>query len=473
MTATASSRRAAMIPVPHGSGARAARQRWKFAAIGVIWGTSLSIAVIWVLGGGVQALGAGPAVALDSLGRITGLASANLLLYQVLLMARVPVFERGLGRDAITRLHRQSGFWSFWLLLAHIALLVLGYAEAARIDPLTQLWSFVWSYPGMLLATAGTLLLVLVVATSGRRSRRRMRYESWHLLHLYAYLGVGLAVPHMLWTGADFSGAPIASAYWWGLWLLAATSVIVWRIAIPLRRSLRHGLRVESVRQDGERGVEVRVRGRALHGLRALPGQFFIWRFLDGPGWTRGHPFSLAAAPDAEQLVLAARTAGDGTRRLATMRPGTRVLVEGPYGTMTGAARAGGRGVLMLGAGAGVAPLVALLDGEVYAPGEATLVTRDHRGADALRSQEIHRLRLERGVVHFALDGPRAQHGTAWVPAQYADCSGGELLRYLRPDLLDCDVYVCGPAPWMTALLRDLRAAGVPADRLHHESFTI
>jgi hypothetical protein len=45
--------------------------------------------------------------ALNALGRLTGLASANLLLYQVLLMARVPLFERGFGRDSIARLHQR------------------------------------------------------------------------------------------------------------------------------------------------------------------------------------------------------------------------------------------------------------------------------------------------------------------------------------------------------------------------------
>ena len=131
-----------------------------------------------------------------TLGRLAGLVSANLLLYQVLLMARVPIFERSFGREAITRMHRFVGFWSFWLLAAHIVLLVAGYSVAANVNPLAQLWDFVWTYPGMLLATAGTLAILMVVVTSIRRARRRLRYESWHLLHLYAYLGVGLARPH-------------------------------------------------------------------------------------------------------------------------------------------------------------------------------------------------------------------------------------------------------------------------------------
>jgi hypothetical protein len=42
----------------------------------------------------------------------------------------------------------------------------------------------------------------MVVVTSLRAARRRLGYESWHLLHLYGYLG--LALPHQLWTGQEF-----------------------------------------------------------------------------------------------------------------------------------------------------------------------------------------------------------------------------------------------------------------------------
>src|SRR6478752_4625149 len=274
---------------PAVAGARDTRRRatspvWNAAAVGVIWLTSLFVVALWVAGGGLQAVAGGTGETLTTLGRITGLVSANLLLYQVLLMARVPLFERGFGRDGITRMHRLVGFWSFWLLLAHIALVTAGYGATAQIDVLAQLWTFVVDYPGMLLATAGTLLLVLVVATSLRRPRRRLRYESWHLLHLYGYLGVGLALPHQLWTGADFIQNPGATVYWWTLWAVAAASVLVFRVGQPVWRSMRHAVRVVSVVPDGRNGVSVRLRGRDMQRLKAQAGQFFVWRFLDGPG---------------------------------------------------------------------------------------------------------------------------------------------------------------------------------------------
>lgn len=461
------------VPIPGpGRSLRAPGNRtWRTAAIAVIWATSLVVLALWLSGGGIAALLARDAETWNTIGRLTGLVGANLMLYQVLLMARVPLFERGFGHTGITRMHRTVGFWSFWLMLAHIVFQTVGYAVQQGATVLVQLWQFVWDYPGMLLATAGTLLLIAVVVLSLRRVRSGMRYESWHLLHLYGYLGVGLVVPHMIWTGADFDGSPVATAYWWALWAVTAAVVIVFRVARPVWRSFSRDLRVDEVARDGARGVTVRVRGRGVQGLGARPGQFFVWRFLDGPGWMRGHPFSISSAPADDALTLSAQFVGDGTERLARLRPGTRVLVEGPFGAMTGAARRRER-LLVLGAGSGIAPLVALLEGETYAPGEATLITRDHSPEHGLRRASIARLVAERGVRHLDLPGPRAHGGSAWLPATHAAWAGDELIRWLLPDPTDCDVYVCGPDAWTTAVVADLRAAGIPTLHIHTESFT-
>lgn len=461
-------------PGPAGAPTRTAA-RWRLAAIGVVWGTTLAIAAVWLAGGGIGDLVSGTAAALQSAGRLFGLAAANLLLYQVLLMARIPVFERGFGRSGITRAHRVAGFGSMLLLGVHIALVCVGYAVAAGVNPLVQAWLFVAGYPGVLLAVAGTGLLVAVALTSRRRPRRRMRYESWHLLHLYGYLGVGLSIPHMLWTGADFSSMPVAAAYWWGLWAVTAGCVLWFRVLAPLGRSAVHGLKVAGVRPDGRDGVVVWMRGRGIRRLRAQAGQFFVWRFLDGPGWSRGHPFSLAAAPRGDNLLIAARVVGDGTRRLARLEPGTRVMFEGPYGTMTGGLRTGS-GLLMLGAGAGVVPLVAILESEPYRPGAAVLATRDHHPGRALCALQIARLQQESGVVHVALDGPRAAGSRSWLPGARSGRRGADLIRQWAQQTGDpdgCDVYVCGPPAWMAAVRRDLAAAGIPAARVHAELFGV
>jgi len=148
------------------------------------------------------------------------------------------------------------------------------------------------------------------------------------------------------------------------------------------------------------------------------------------------------------------------------------VLIEGPYGTMTADERRGGH-LLMIAAGAGVAPLVAMLEGSEWAPGEATLLVRDHTADDALRVDAITRLVSERGLRHGPLPGPRALTSSSWLPASHAQWSGSDLIQYVSPHTADTDLFLCGPPSWMDAVRTDLRRAGVPAARVHLESFTV
>ncbi|MER6799582.1 ferric reductase-like transmembrane domain-containing protein, partial [Amycolatopsis mediterranei] len=267
----------------------AVRAWWRDAAGLTAWLSLLFVVALWVSGHGLQDL---TTDFFTSTGRLTGLLSADLLLLQLLLMARIPWVERSYGQDELARRHRITGFTSISLLAAHLVLITLGYAAADRSGVLAEAWNLVTTYPGMLLAAAGTAALVMVAVTSVRAARRRLRYESWHLLHLYAYLGTGLALPHQLWTGADFTASPVATVFWWTAYAAAAGAVLVFRVGRPVWLNFRHRLVVEQVVPEGRGVVSVYLRGRDLDRLPVAAGQFFVWRFRSGPGWTRGKPFS-------------------------------------------------------------------------------------------------------------------------------------------------------------------------------------
>jgi predicted ferric reductase len=387
----------------------------------------------------------------------------------VLLMARIPWVERSYGQDTLARRHRLLGFTSFWLMAAHVVLITVGYAQSSRSGLLGEAWSLVTTYPGMLLATAGTACLVVVVALSIRAARRRLRYESWHLIHLYAYLGVGLALPHQIWTGTDFTGSAAARAYWWGLYAATLGAVLIFRIGLPAWRSLYHRLEVAAVVRETPTVVSVYLRGRRLDRLPASAGQFFLWRFLDGPGWSRAHPYSLSAVPRTDVLRITVKDLGDGSARVADLRPGTKVLVEGPYGTMTGAQRER-RKVLLMAAGVGITTMRALLEELDYRPGEATLVYRIGRPEDAVFAAELAQLAQVRGVRLFYLDGSRPRQ-QSWLPAQYAHLTELGAIRGMVPDIAAHEAFLCGPPDWMDSVRHTLRAAGVPGDRIHAEEF--
>ena len=445
---------------------------WRDAA-DIAWWASLAMVVgLWALHGGVLDLVGGAADALSSIGRLAGLVASDLLLVQVLLMARIPWLERSFGQDELTRRHRLVGFTSFNLMLGHIVLITLGYAAASDFGVLAQLWDLVANYPGILLSTAGSALLVLVAVTSARAARRRLRYESWHLLHLYAYLGVGLALPHQLWTGGDFLSSPLATFYWWSVWAIAALAIVTFRIGMPLWRTVRHRVVVESVVDEGPGVVSVYMTGRNVDRLPIRAGQFFIWRFLDRrPGWTRGHPWSLSAPVVDGRLRITVKDLGDGSAALRDVKPGTRVVVEGPFGRLTADSRTR-RHVVLVGAGVGIAPLRALAQELDYQPGEAILLHRVRSYDEALHARELVDLAHQRGLQVVPLVGARMPGHSSWLPQSWSGVSDAAALRQLVPNLLDADVYVCGPDDWMTAVIEAAGAAGVVKEQMHVERFS-
>jgi ferredoxin-NADP reductase len=308
-----------------------------------------------------------------------------------------------------------------------------------------------------------------VVVLSVRAARRRQRYETWHLLHLYAYLGVGLALPHQLWTGADFTASAPARLYWWSLYGSALVAVLVFRVGVPAWRSAYHRFRVAQVATETPGVVSVYIRGHRLDRLPVSAGQFFLWRFLDGPGWSRAHPFTLSAGPSTDLLRITVKDLGDGSARVRKLRPGTRILVEGPYGVLT-AGRWSGRRPLLIAAGVGITTMRALLDDFGPARTGATLLYRVRTHADVVFGAELDDLAHRHGVRVVYLEGHRPRHGS-WLPARYSHGDDTAALYWLVPDVADREAYLCGPPAWMAAVRSSLRDAGVADDLIHSEEF--
>jgi predicted ferric reductase len=416
---------------------------------------------LWLRSGGLAGLGnTGDLV--TSIGRITGLVGTLLVLVQLLLIARLPVLERSVGFDRLTVWHRRNGRVAIGLLLAHAVLITIGYALRGRISLPAEVKRLLLNTPGILTATAGTLLLVAVVATSVVIARRRLRYETWYFVHLYSYLAIALAFSHQMATGTSFIGDAAAQAYWWTVYGATLGALVVFRLLLPFVRNLRHGLRVDRVVQEGPGVVSMYVTGRHLDLLRARAGQFFLWRFLTKDSWWQSHPFSLSAAPDGRSLRITVKALGDFTERIGDIRPGTRVVAEGPFGHFT-ADKQRRRDVALIAGGVGITPMRGLL--EELAPGsDVDLVYRVVDAQDAVLLDELHDVAAtRRAKVHLVAGDHRDPAARRLLSPAH--------LRDLIPDIERRDVFLCGPPAMADATEASLRAAGVPRASIHTERF--
>jgi ferredoxin-NADP reductase len=338
-------------------------------------------------------------------------------------------------------------------------LITVGYARVASDGVLHQFGQLLWTYPGILASAAGSVLLFAAGISSYRLARRRMAYETWWSVHLYTYLALFLSFSHQIDTGASFVGHPVARFWWTMLWVGTLGVVVASRVGLPIWRSLRHQVRVAAVRPEGPGVVTVELRGRRLERLPVAGGQFLQWRFLRRGLWWQAHPYSLSAAPAGENLRITVKDLGDHSAGLANLKPGTRVAIEGPYGTFTADTAERDR-LLLIGAGVGTAPIFALLQ-ELPEETDIIVLLRASTRQDLVLSDDVAGEVHRRGGRLVELVGSRDE----------VRLDAGAL-REIVPDLRAREVYLCGPDALSHRLAAELGRAGVPRRRVHFESFT-
>ncbi len=430
----------------------ATRASAALAAIAV--GAAAVLALWWHSTRGI----AGPGTLLTVIGEGLGLLAGYAVVIAVLLMARLPPAERGIGADRLARWHATTGRWTISLICGHVVFIIWGYALQAHANVVRETSTLLTGYPDVLMATVAWFLLLGTALVSMRAVRRRLRYETWYHLHFYTYLAVALAVSHQFANGAAFTANLAARLCWGALYLFTALAIAGYRIVLPARSFVRHRFWVAGVREEGNRTVSVYIRGRWLGELGTAPGQFFRWRFLARGLWWQSHPYSLSALPSDDLMRITVRDVGDPSNALGSLRRGTRVVVEGPYGAFIPARPA--HPALLVAGGVGITPLRTML---AALTGPVTVLYRASSWSDVVFKDELDALAAARGgQVHY-LVGARADLA--------ADPLAPVALRDLVPDLDAVDAYVCGPPGMIAATIAALAAAGVPRRRIHAELF--
>jgi predicted ferric reductase len=455
--------------IPFGRSARSAcpqvvrRRRASAVVVYAIAAANAGVIVwLWIHGGNLHARSNGDVF--TSIGRITGLLSAYLALLQVILLARLPALERAVGFDRLSVWHRWNGHACIDLVIAHVILTVWGYALMDKFTIGKEISTMLGGgvYPGMITATTGTAMLLGVVATSLVIVRRRLSYEWWYAVHLLAYAGIALSWFHEIPTGNELVLDRAAADYWRGLYLVTIAILVVFRLAMPLGQLLRHRLRVADVIEEGPGVVSLRIVGRRLDRLRAEPGQFFLWRFLDRRRIWSAHPFSLSAAPDGTTLRVTVKGLGDHSARLGGVRPGTRVVAEGPFGVFTESARRRRDKVLLIAGGIGITPIRSMVE---RMHGDVVVIYRALSDSDLVFKRELDDLAARIGLMIHYVVGDHRGEGAGLLSAEH--------LRELVPDAVERDVFLCGPPAMTDAINRNLRAAGVPRRHVHLERLAL
>jgi predicted ferric reductase len=404
----------------------------------------------------------GPGALLVDVGEVLGLLAGYGVIILVALMSRLPPLEKAVGTDRLARWHSLGGRYVIAVTSGHVVFIVWGYAVTGQKNVLSETATLLTTFPDILMATVAWLLLLMIAAVSVRAARRRIAYETWYYAHLYTYLAIALAFSHQFADGGAFAESLQARVAWSALYALVGGMLLWYRIIIPIRSSVRHQFTVQSVRPEAPGIVSVLISGRGFDHLRAEPGQFFRWRFLTRELWWQSHPYSLSAMPQPDLMRITVKASGDHSRSLANLRPGTRIIAEGPYGAFTPSLT--GRRVLFIAGGVGITPIRAMFAAlPKRMSGGITLLYRASHPRDVVFSRELNAIASDRYAALHYLIGSREELGYDPLDADH--------LQQTVPGLHRYEAYVCGPTGMTQAAVNSLVAAGIPRRRIHHESF--
>ncbi len=206
-----------------------------------------------------------------------------------------------------------------------------------------------------------------------------------------------------------------------------------------------------------------------------LPGQFVVLRLHPDPAaGPLLRSYSLSSAPKADHYRISIKQEehGAASNYLRNhIRVGDCLEVSAPRGTFT--LRSGEQPAVLLSAGVGVTPVLAMLHTLV-----ATGSTREVWWLYGARNGAEHPFARECDELLRQL--PRSCRYIAYSQASASEPSGGDFdaRGHLDLDVLtrlgvppEADFYLCGPVAFLQELTRGLLSLGVAPSRLHSEIF--
>ena len=236
-------------------------------------------------------------------------------------------------------------------------------------------------------------------------------------------------------------------------------------------------LSVVAIQQESADVVSVSMRhadGKSLP--QALPGQHVVLRLKRaGGGSELLRSYSLSGPPSTDCYRISVKiepNGAAGTYLRDHVRLGAVLDVSAPRGSFV--LQSGERPVVLLSAGIGATPLLAMLHA-LAAARPATLVLWLHAARDGQHhpfAAEVHRLMLAliqgRQYVCYSRPDSREKMGVDFDAAGHLSRSVFEAVGLPR----EADAYICGPTRFMASMKEALAELGLSPERVHTEIFS-
>jgi predicted ferric reductase len=389
-----------------------------------------------------------------------------MLSMQILFVGRFKWIEKQFGLDVLIRNHRNIAIIAVILILLHPLLLVAASGESAIIFSLRVPWQ-IW------LGRTALIALIINVGISYYQGKLGLKFETWRVLHDFLIpLIVGLMFLHSFFIGDDLQFT--AMKWIWITTLILSFMLFGYHLAIRPWLQSYHDYTVTEVTQSAPKVWTIKfIPGKSDKINPYLPGQFHFLTFHRKEGLPEEeHHWTISSSPTEKHFASTIKELGDFTATMGETKSGDTVTVDGAYGRFSYLLHPEDQELVFIVGGIGITPVRSMIkylhDTNNVMP--VTLLYANNDEKSITFKDELEDIAIS-GIPQLKVVHVLSKPDNGWT-GETGFIDQAKIDKYCGRDLNNKGFYLCGPKPFLNAIIQVLQSKGVAPEHIHMELFS-
>ncbi len=388
-----------------------------------------------------------------SIGQILGLIGMVLFSINLILAGHLKFLDKYFkGLDKVYLNHSKLGAIAFSMLLFHPLFLVIKYITISTKEAALFFIPFI-NMP----ITWGIISLFIMIVLISFTFYIKLKYHIWKMSHKFMTLAFFFAVLHIIFISSDVSRNNFLR-YYIILLALAAIIIIARKTFLEKFPLNKFKYKVKNIIQLNKDILEIEMEP-INRKMDFSPGQFAFFSFINGDVSAESHPFSISSSNQDNNLKITVKNLGDYTGLLFNLKPGTEVLIDGPYGYFS-YKNIKNKNQIWIAGGIGITPFASM----------AKVLETEYNVDLYYSIKEKNEAVYLKDFEDISLKNPNFRFNL-WDASSkgYITC---DLVCSISKGFENKDIFLCGPPMFMESIKNQFVALGVDINKIHYENFS-
>ena len=256
-------------------------------------------------------------------------------------------FDGFLGMDRIIKFQRKFSYITLLFILLHPIFFM--------IDSKSVLPFLIPDFSVIPLALGTISLYLYCIIIISSKFYKRISYNAWQYIHILSYLLFGFSIYHASQISSDLHHIAVQA-----LFVISTIMIlvgIIYRARHKIMKRFSPKFYVKEIKKEAGNTFTLVLKSDKIFSYEA--GQFCFLQLRKNKLHAR-HPFTVANAPNKNELRFTVKMTGNFTKALSELKTDDEVIVEGPFGVFT--VNELEKNLVFIAGGVGITPFMSIIE---------------------------------------------------------------------------------------------------------------